>query len=53
MVEVAYDQMQGDRFRHNARFRRWRTDRDPLSCTYDQLEVPADFHLSQILIVPH
>ena len=39
VAEVAYDQLQGDRFRHPAQFRRWRTDRSPESCTYDQLEV--------------
>jgi ATP-dependent DNA ligase len=37
VVEVAYDQVDGQRFRHPARFRRWRTDRDPRSCTIDQL----------------
>ena len=39
VVEVAYEHMQGDRFRHMAQFRRWRTDRQPESCTYAQLEV--------------
>ena len=39
VVEVAYDHMQGSRFRHTAQFRRWRPDRDPRSCTYEQLEV--------------
>ncbi len=38
VVEVAYDHLQGDRFRHAATFRRWRDDRDPGSCTYDQLD---------------
>ncbi|MBW3555609.1 MAG: ATP-dependent DNA ligase [Actinobacteria bacterium] len=44
VVEVAYDQLQGSRFRHAAQFRRWRPDRDPSSCTYAQLEtiVPAE-----------
>ncbi|NMR21290.1 ATP-dependent DNA ligase [Cellulomonas fimi] len=51
VVEVAYDSMQGNRFRHTARFRRWRPDRDPRSCTYDQLEQPVDFRLSEILDV--
>lgn len=41
VAEVAYDHMQGDRFRHTARFRHWRPDRDPRSCTYGQLEIPA------------
>ena len=39
VVEVAYDHMQGSRFRHTAQFRRWRTDKKPSDCTYDQLEV--------------
>ena len=41
VVEVAYEHLQGDRFRHAARFRRWRPDRDPASCTYAQLDTPA------------
>jgi ATP-dependent DNA ligase len=39
VAEVAYDRFDGDRFRHPARFVRWRPDRDPRSCTFDQLEV--------------
>lgn len=39
VVEVAYDHMQDSRFRHTAQFRRWRPDRDPRSCTYEQLEI--------------
>jgi ATP-dependent DNA ligase len=39
VVEVAYDHMQGNRFRHTAQFRRWRMDKNPRDCTYDQLEV--------------
>lgn len=44
VCEVAYDHLQGDRFRHATTFRRWRPDRDPMSCRYDQLEtvVPAE-----------
>ena len=38
VIEVAYDQLQGDRFRHAAQFRRWRPDRDTDSCRYSQLE---------------
>ena len=49
VVEVAYDHMEGTRFRHTAQFRRWRPDRDPSSCTYEQLEVPVTFGLSGIL----
>ena len=39
VAEVAFDQLDGRRFRHPARFRRWRPDRDALSCRFDQLEV--------------
>lgn len=39
VVEVAYEHMQGSRFRHMAQFRRWRTDKQPADCTYAQLEV--------------
>jgi len=39
VVEVAYDHMQGDRFRHMAQFRRWRQDKRPEDCTFAQLEV--------------
>lgn len=49
VVEVAYDQMEGDRFRHTAQFRRWRTDRTPRSCGYDQLDRPVKYDLAQIL----
>nr|WP_203991657.1 ATP-dependent DNA ligase [Sphaerisporangium rufum] len=49
VVEVAYDHMEGDRFRHTARFRRWRTDRTPRSCTYEQLERPIHYDLDDIL----
>ena len=49
VVEVAYETMEGDRFRHTAQFRRWRTDRTPESCTYEQLESPDDLALSEIL----
>jgi ATP-dependent DNA ligase len=49
VVEVAYDHMEGTRFRHTAQFRRWRPDRVPSSCTYEQLDVPVRFDLAQIL----
>jgi len=44
VCEVAYDHLQGDRFRHATTFRRWRPDRQPESCTYAQLDtvVPAE-----------
>jgi len=49
VVEVAYDHMQGDRFRHTAQFRRWRQDREPDSCTYAQLEEPVRYDLAEVL----
>lgn len=49
VLEVAYDHMEGRRFRHTAQFRRWRTDRDPESCGYDQLEEPVSYDLGRIL----
>ncbi|MDO9485920.1 MAG: ATP-dependent DNA ligase [Actinomycetota bacterium] len=49
VAEVAYEHMQGSRFRHTAQFRRWRSDRDPQTCTYEQLEYPEGFRLSDIL----
>lgn len=48
VVEVAYDHMQGDRFRHTAQFRRWRTDKKPTDCTYEQLEVVPAQELAAI-----
>jgi ATP-dependent DNA ligase len=48
-VEVAYDHMEGTRFRHTAQFRRWRPDRDPASCTFDQIEVPVQYDLADVL----
>lgn len=48
VVEVAYDHMQGDRFRHTAQFRRWRMDKKPSDCTYEQLEVVAPQELAEI-----
>ncbi len=49
VVEVRYDQMEGSRFRHTAQFTRWRTDREPESCTFEQLEVPVAYDLSEVL----
>jgi ATP-dependent DNA ligase len=40
VCEVGHDQVDGVRFRHPARFRRWRPDRDPRSCLLDQLSLP-------------
>ncbi|MEO8261724.1 MAG: ATP-dependent DNA ligase [Pseudolysinimonas sp.] len=49
VLEVKYDQLEGWRFRHTVQFLRWRDDRDPKSCTYDQLETPAAYDLSSVL----
>jgi ATP-dependent DNA ligase len=49
VVEVRYDHMEGERFRHTAQFNRWRPDRDPRSCTYAQLEQPLAFSLGDIV----
>ena len=48
VVEVAYEHMQGDRFRHMAHFRRWRTDKAPADCTYAQLEEVAPEELKSL-----
>jgi ATP-dependent DNA ligase len=48
VVEVAYEHMQGDRFRHMAHFRRWRVDKAPRDCTYAQLEVVPAQELMEI-----
>jgi ATP-dependent DNA ligase len=49
VLEVRYDHMEGPRFRHTAQFVRWRPDRSPRSCTYEQLEEPVSFDLAEIL----
>jgi len=49
VVEVRYDHMEGVRFRHTAQFVRWRPDRLPASCTYEQLEEPVSYDLGAIL----
>ncbi len=49
VVEVRYDHMEGERFRHTAQFNRWRPDRDPRTCTYAQLEQPVTFALGDIV----
>ncbi|MBX7431116.1 ATP-dependent DNA ligase [Mycobacterium sp. Y57] len=54
VCEVAYDQMEGhtqhgQRFRHAVKFLRWRPDRDPASCTFDQLDVPLRYDLFDVL----
>jgi ATP-dependent DNA ligase len=61
VVEVGYDAMEGTRviaggttvegarFRHTTQFKRWRPDRDPRSCTYEQLERPVRYDLEDVL----
>ena len=48
VVEVAYDHMQGSRFRHTAQFRRWRDDKSPRDCTFAQLEVVPPHEVATI-----
>ena len=48
VCEVKYDHMQGDRFRHAALFLRWRPDKPPAACRYDQLEVTPPYELERI-----
>ena len=48
VCEVRYDHMQGDRFRHAAFFLRWRSDKAPQDCRYDQLEVTEPYELAKI-----
>jgi ATP-dependent DNA ligase len=48
VCEVKYDHMQGDRFRHAAVFERWRPDKRPADCRYDQLEVTTPFELEKV-----
>ena len=47
VLEVKYDAMEGRRFRHTAHFKRWRPDRDPESCGYEQLEQPVSYDLGE------
>jgi ATP-dependent DNA ligase len=48
VVEAAFEHLQGNRLRHTARFRRWRPDRDPRSCTYEQMDVAVPALLSDV-----
>jgi ATP-dependent DNA ligase len=48
VCEVKYDHLQGDRFRHATIFQRWRPDKRPQDCTYDQLEVTTPFELAHV-----
>ena len=49
VVEVGYDAMEGSRFRHTTQFKHWRPDRTPESCTYEQLERPVRYDLTDVL----
>jgi ATP-dependent DNA ligase len=49
VLEVRYDQLEGWRFRHTVQFERWRPDRDPASCGYDQLDQPARYDVESVL----
>ena len=49
VAEVAYDQMEKMRFRHTVKFLRWRPDREPESCTYDQLDVPLTYDVFDVI----
>lgn len=49
VVEVAFDQLEGHRFRHAVTFVRWRTDRDPASCTLAQIDVAPAYDLAAVL----
>jgi ATP-dependent DNA ligase len=49
VIEVGYDAMEGDRFRHTAQFKRFRPDRTPESCTYEQLDRPVRFNVDRVL----
>ncbi len=53
VCEVKYDHMQGDRFRHAAIFQRWRPDRQPADCRYDQLEVTTPYELEKVFGAAH
>jgi ATP-dependent DNA ligase len=48
VCEVAFDHLQGDRFRHATTFQRWRPDRQPADCRYDQLESTPPYELRRI-----
>ncbi|HET9022554.1 MAG TPA: ATP-dependent DNA ligase [Ornithinibacter sp.] len=49
VVEVRYDHMEGVRFRHTAQFVRWRPDKEPEDCTFEQLDEPVSYDLSEVL----
>ena len=48
VVEIKYDQLEGRRLRHTGHFLRWRPDKSPAQCTYDQLDVPVRYDLAEV-----
>ena len=50
VVEIRYDHMEGNRLRHTGQFVRWRLDRDPRSCTYEQLDEPVTYDLADVFV---
>jgi len=52
VAEVAFDHLQGDRFRHATTFKRWRLDKPPTDCRYEQFEATAPYELAQIFRAP-
>lgn len=49
VIEVVFDQLEGNRFRHAVQFVRWRPDRDPRSCTLDQVDRAIAYDLGRVL----
>ena len=49
VVQISYDQLEGNRFRHATRFERWRPDKPPEECTFDQLERPSGTGFSEVV----
>jgi ATP-dependent DNA ligase len=52
VCEITFDYLQGPRFRHAATFKRWRYDKPPLACTFDQIETVPPYELQQIFLTP-
>ena len=48
VCEVAFDYLQGTRFRHGATFKRWRTDKPPAECKFDQFEAAVPYELQKV-----
>jgi ATP-dependent DNA ligase len=48
VCEVSFDYLQDNRFRHAATFRRWRTDKPPRTCTFDQFEAAVPYELQRV-----